>query len=215
MEEAVKLFGGRSSPFSCRVECALKLKGVKYEFIKEDPSNKSDLLLQYNPVHKKIPVLVHAGKPIVESLIILEYIDETWPERYPILPRILMKDPKLVFGLSLWKPRYESTFWSLIFATGETKEKIVNENIEVLKTLEEQALGDKRFFGGDDIGFLDLAIGTGIHWMKVVEDIKEVKLFETCNRLQAWFERFNDVPAVKESLPSHHELVAHYKSRMG
>ncbi|KAI3934516.1 hypothetical protein MKW92_028578 [Papaver armeniacum] len=80
--EDLKLFGVWYSPFVCRVKCALQLK-------KEDLSNKSDLLLQYNPVHKKIPILVHAGKPIVESLIILEYIDETWPDRYPLLP----KDP--------------------------------------------------------------------------------------------------------------------------
>ena len=84
--EEVKLFGHRASPFSCRVEIALKLKGVHYDFIAEDPSNKSPQLLQYNPVHKKIPVLLHNGKPIAESLVILEYIDEVWKTN-PILPQ--------------------------------------------------------------------------------------------------------------------------------
>ncbi|KAL6315085.1 hypothetical protein AAG906_030939 [Vitis piasezkii] len=39
-----------------------------------------------NPVHKKILVLIHNGKPICESLIIVQYIDEVWNDKSPLLP---------------------------------------------------------------------------------------------------------------------------------
>ncbi|XWS58964.1 hypothetical protein CRYUN_Cryun08bG0079400 [Craigia yunnanensis] len=39
-----------------------------------------------NPLHRKIPVLIHNGKSICESLIIVQYIDEVWSHRSPLLP---------------------------------------------------------------------------------------------------------------------------------
>ena len=93
----LKLFRTWSSPFALRVVWALDLKGIQFDTIFEDLSNKSSLLLQYNPIYKKVPVLVHNGKPLAESLVILEYIDETWKQT-PLLP----EDPSERAAARFW-----------------------------------------------------------------------------------------------------------------
>ncbi|KAI4333383.1 hypothetical protein L6164_018205 [Bauhinia variegata] len=85
MADEVVLLDSWSSPFGMRVRIALAEKGVQYENKEEDLRNKSPLLLQVNPVHKKIPVLIHNGKPICESLIVVQYIDEVWNHKSPLL----------------------------------------------------------------------------------------------------------------------------------
>jgi glutathione S-transferase len=82
----VKLIGAWPSPFVMRPRIALNIKSAGYEFLEETLGSKSQLLLESNPVHKKIPVLIHDGKPICESLVIVEYIDEVWSSGPTILP---------------------------------------------------------------------------------------------------------------------------------
>jgi glutathione S-transferase len=75
--DQVTLLDFWASPVGMRVRIALAEKGVKYEYKEQSLRNKSVLLLEMNPVHRKIPVLIHNGKPICESLNIVQYIDET------------------------------------------------------------------------------------------------------------------------------------------
>jgi glutathione S-transferase len=98
VENKVILHGSFASPYSKRIELALRLKSIPYQFVQEDLQNKSQTLLRYNPVHKKIPVLVHNGKPISESLFIIEYIDETWSNG----PHILPEDPYRRSKVRFW-----------------------------------------------------------------------------------------------------------------
>ena len=76
-ENKVTLHGFCASPFVKRVELALKFKGIPFEYVEEDLANIISFLISYNPVYKKVAVLVHNGKPLPESLVILEYINET------------------------------------------------------------------------------------------------------------------------------------------
>ena len=82
----MKLFRSWSSPFALRIVWALEIEGIEYEAVFEDLSNKSPLLLQYNPVHKKIPILVDEEKfPLLYSWMQdfaeAPIIRDNWPPR--------------------------------------------------------------------------------------------------------------------------------------
>lgn len=87
VEGGLKLLGLTVSPFVIRVRMALQIKGIGYEYMEQDLFTKGELLRKSNPVHTKVPVLIHDGKPICESLAIVQYVDEVWAATGPsILP---------------------------------------------------------------------------------------------------------------------------------
>ena len=86
MSKGNALLGFWGSPFCGRVKIALEEKGVPYEEREENLfGGKSELLLKSNPIHQKVPVFLHDDKPVLESAIIVNYIDEVWPSN-PLLP---------------------------------------------------------------------------------------------------------------------------------
>ncbi|TXG52714.1 hypothetical protein EZV62_021883 [Acer yangbiense] len=209
-EESVKLLGYWASPFALRVHWALKLKGVLYEYIEEELPNKSTLLLRYNPVHKKIPVLVHNNKPLAESLLIIEYIDEVWKQN-PLLPEDPYERAKARFWVKFFDDKCASEIMAAFSSKGKEQEKaaIAREN---LKTLE-SALQGKPFFGGETIGFLDIAVGWIGIWARIVEEIVDVNLIdaETMPLLTDWLKKFLEVPIIKASIPPWDKLLEHNK----
>lgn len=87
MEGVVVLLNCFVSPFGNRVRIALKLKGVAYEEKAENLAAKSPLLLSSNPVHAQVPVLIVDGKPVCQSLVILDFIDDAFSAAgKPLLP---------------------------------------------------------------------------------------------------------------------------------
>ncbi|KAK8571749.1 hypothetical protein V6N13_047388 [Hibiscus sabdariffa] len=211
---AVKLLGVWVSPYNCRVICALKLKGIAYEYIEEDLLNKSPLLLQYNPVHKKIPVLVHDGRPICESAVILRYVDETWPQN-PLSPTDPYERAVALFWIK-FADDTTSSIAMIYLTTGEEQEKAAKECLEMLETIEEHGLIEgKKFFGGDEINMVDIAFCSVAHWLGVIEEVTGLKPFEPHKlpKLKSWILNFKSVPVIKESLPDIETMLAFFKGR--
>ncbi|XP_030516085.1 probable glutathione S-transferase parA [Rhodamnia argentea] len=193
------------SMFGMRCRIALALKGIQYEYKEEDLRNKSDLLLQMNPIHKKIPVLVHDGKPVCESLIILHYIDETWPDKCPLLP----SDPYQRAQARFWADYVDKKFYDLgrkVWTTkGEEQEMGKKELIGSIKLLEGE-LGDKPFFGGEKLGFVDIALVPFTTWFHAYEVCGSFSIEAQCPKLMAWTKRCLEIECVSKSLADPHKV---------
>ncbi|KAJ4800088.1 Glutathione S-transferase [Rhynchospora pubera] len=111
-EKGVMLLDFWVSPFGQRARIALAEKGVQYEYKEENLTEKSELLLKANPVHKKIPVLIHDGKPVCESLIIVEYIDEVWSDKAPLMP----SDPYQRAQARFWADFIDKKVYFILFS---------------------------------------------------------------------------------------------------
>ncbi|CAL9129766.1 unnamed protein product [Musa textilis] len=291
--KAVVLLDFWASPFGQRCRIALAEKGVEYEYREENiMGDKSPLLLEYNPVYKRIPVLILDGKPLCESLIIVQYIDEAWPDRAPLLPadpyaraqarfwadfvdkkvrppyadashefdssplrittvfdRIDFPSPRNPFFFlyretdsfahclicSSCKNNCEETVCSqhsltLVFMyqfhdcgnrlwklKGDAQAAVKEEFIEILKLLEGE-LGDKKYFGGDAFGFVDIALVPFVCWFYTYETCAGFSIEEAAPKVVSWGKRCMERESVANALSDPHkiyEAVNVYKKRIG
>ncbi|KAK4435965.1 Glutathione S-transferase U17 [Sesamum alatum] len=214
----VQVLGAWSSPFSNRVQLALKLKCIEHEFVEEAfYINKSERLVKANPVYQKIPVLIHDEKPVCESLLIVEYIDETWAGNGR---SILPSDPYERAIARFWAGYIDDKWFprmkELATAAGdETKATVVGQLFEGFALLEEafvKCSKGKAFFGGDDIGYLDIALGCFLGWVKVAELLGGVKLLDQSRipGLAGWAERFLSHDVANDIIPDAPRLVEFY-----
>lgn len=212
IDEEVQLLGSVGSPFVIRVQIALKLKGIEHKYVEEKLGNLSETLLKYNPVYRMVPVLVHNGNPISESRVILEYIDEAWKQN-PILPNDPYKRALDRFWSKFIDEKCTIAAWKSVFMPDEKeREKAREELFEALQFLENE-LKDK-FFGGEEIGIVDIAAVYIAFWIPLIQDITGLQLLnaEKCPKLSKWSQEFLNHPIVKENMPPREPLFAYFKA---
>ncbi|KAK9116935.1 hypothetical protein Sjap_015882 [Stephania japonica] len=209
--DVVKLIGLWPSPFVMRPRIALNLKSVAHENFEEIIGNKSDILLKSNPVYKKVPVLLHRNRSICESLIIVEYIDETWTSG----PSILPSDPYDRAIARFWGYYVDDKIFPSLSKIAKSwgRDEDALEQAKTAMELMEKAFKDcskgKDFFNGNQIGYLDIAFGSNVGWIRTLETMHGFTLIndEKTPGLAGWAERFWAHEAVKDVNPSVEKLI--------
>lgn len=213
MSDEVALLDFWASPYGMRVRICLAEKGIKYEYINENlRPTKGDLLLKMNPVNQKIPVLIHNGKPISESLIIVQYIDEVWNAESPSW---LPADPHQRANARFWGDYIDKKMYDYgkkVFITrGEERENAKKEFVDILKVLEGE-LGDKLYFGGDNFGFVDIALIPFHSWFYSFEMAGNFSIEKECPKLIAWAKKCMENASVSKTLPDPVETFEELKT---
>ncbi|CAM8909378.1 unnamed protein product [Rhodiola kirilowii] len=200
MANEVILLDAWVSMFGMRVRIALREKGVEFEYREQDLRNKSELLLKMNPIHKKVPVLIHNGKPVCESSIAVQYIDEVWNDRAPLLPLEPYQRAQARFWVDFIDKKFYDAGRKIWTTKGEEQEAGKKDFIEAVKVLEAE-LGDKKFFGGEKIGFVDICMIGFYTWFHAYEKFGNFSIEDECPTMIAWAKRCMEVESVSKSLP--------------
>lgn len=210
--------------FGMRVLIALRELGVSFEYIEEDlrVRERSDLVLRMNPVHRMVPILIHHGRPICNSINILEYIDEVWGHRRQTEARgirLLPADPLDKASARFWADFVDhkvfSTEMRLFKSKGEDEKEAAKEKlIRQLRQLDE-ALGDKNFFSGDEFGFLDIVVIPLLSMFRAYEQQGKFDLEVECPKLMRWEKKCKERESVKSTLPDEEEVYRMHKKWYG
>ncbi|KAM0862664.1 hypothetical protein ACQ4PT_045125 [Festuca glaucescens] len=208
--EEVTLLGHWGSPYVIRIRLALYLKGVPYTYVEEDLRSKSDLLLRSNPVHQSVPVLIHSGRPVYESQVILQYIDEVFVSgsgggATSSAVSLLPAEPHERAVARFWAAYVDDEIgapWDKAFRAGTARERVewIGKVAAAVPGLErglrECTDGGRKgcFFGGAAVGFVDVVLGGVVPYVHANEAVSGERLFdgEKTPMPAAWLERFGE-----------------------
>ena len=103
----------------------------------------------------------------------------------------------------------------VVVSKGEEQKAVIEEIQEQLKTLESE-LKEKKFFGGESLGFVDIAANT-IVWLVVAQEAFGVEILteEKFPAVHELYQRLADEAVFKECMPPKEQLIPYLKVRLG
>ncbi|XP_075645147.1 putative glutathione S-transferase parC [Castanea sativa] len=215
---AVVLLDFWLSVFGMRVRIALAEKGMNYEYKEQDLWQKTPLLLQMNLDHKMIPVLIHNRKPVCESLVIVQYIDEVWKDKSPLLPTDPFQRAIARFWADFVNKKVCSDEKRIWLTKGEEREEAKKELIESFKILEGEFSETCLTLGGKTIGFVNIALITFYRRFYSSELFGKFSIEAECPKIIAWAKRCMQKDTVAKSLPDHkkvYEFLVQLRNKLG
>ena len=149
------LYSGTTCPYSQRCRIVLFEKGMDFQVIDVDLSNKPEDLAVINP-YNRVPVMVERDLVLYEANIINEYIDERFPH-----PQLMPADPVMRARARLFLHNFEGQLFGHIADIESGNEKlaaqaraIVRDNLVQIAPI----FSKQPYMLGEEFSMLDVAI---------------------------------------------------------
>ncbi|VAH17053.1 unnamed protein product [Triticum turgidum subsp. durum] len=153
------------------------------------------------------------------SIIILQYIDEAFAD---IGPSLVPPDPHQRAAARFWAAYIDDKLvipWVRSFRgkTEEEKSEWIEQTFIAVETLEgalRESSKGKGFFGGDNVGLVDVVLGSLLTWVHATEVMSGTKMFDPAKTplLAAWMQRFDELDGAKAVMSDVNRMVE-FKTR--
>jgi glutathione S-transferase len=178
------LYDAPRCPYCARARIALAEKGLEYEVIEIDLSDRPRWIYEKNPTGR-VPVVEEDAWILPESSVILEYLEERYPE-----PPLLPPDPADRALARVWIFRHDD-FTKPYYALRREEEGAAERFDEQLAKLED-ALSRHAWLTGAEYGLADIAY---VPWVLRARDMLGVPL-DGFPAVRDWLARLEERPAV-------------------
>lgn len=191
------------SPYAQKVKIALAEKGVAFECRLPDLMSGQDPEFAAANPRLEVPALVDGDTKVFDSSIILEYVEERWPQP-PLLPASPAERARARMLEDLCDTYYEAINWAVmevrIFqrATGDPAERLLrraSEQVAGVNAYLERELGGRPWFNGAAFGWADLSIIPHVHAAALTGNPPPAGA-----HLAGWLERARARPSVTAAL---------------
>jgi glutathione S-transferase len=180
----ITLYDAARCPYCARVRIMLADKGVAYDPVAIDLSNRPAWLYEKNPTGR-VPVLEEDTFVLPESAVIMEYLEERYPE-----PALLPVDAADRGLARLWIFRH-GDFTDPYYALRRGEDGAAAAFDAQLAKLE-GALAEREWLGGREYGLADIAY---VPWVLRAREQLNVSL-DAFPAVAGWLERLLQRPAV-------------------
>ncbi|HET8528964.1 MAG TPA: glutathione S-transferase family protein [Gaiellaceae bacterium] len=180
----ITLYDADRCPYCARARIALAEKGVEHEVVVIDLSDRPAWIYEKNETGR-VPVLEEDAWVLPESSVILEYLEERYPE-----PPLLPADPAERALARVWIFRHDD-FTRPYYALRRGEDGAAGRFDEQLAKLD-AALTAQEWLTGREYGLADIAY---VPWVLRARDMLGVSL-DGFPALRSWLDRLEQRPAI-------------------